>query len=125
ARQLFHLMVLNGPALERKQGLLFRAVDVGAELFAMSATIVRARRDVKRGAAGRTPYELADTFCRAARRRVESLFAGIASNDDAHNYESARALLDGRYTWLGQGVVHAPVVGPDVAETTTRAAGAN
>ena len=116
ARQLFHLMVLNGPALERKQGLLFRAVDVGAELFAMSATIVRAQRDVKRGVGGRTSYELADTFCLASRRRAEALFAGIGSNDDAANYATARAMLEGRYTWLEQGVVHAPVVGPDVAE---------
>ena len=122
ARQLFHLMVVNGPALEKRQGLLFRAVDIGAELFAMSATVVRAQRDVKRGQAGRTPYELADTFCLAARRRVEALFQGIASNDDRQAYESARALLDGRYTWLEQGVVHAPVVGPDVAEATTRSA---
>jgi hypothetical protein len=121
---MFHLMVLNGPALERKQGLLFRAVDVGAELFAMCATIVRAQRDVKRGVAGRTPYEVADTFCRAARRRVDALFAGIAANDDVSEYQAARALLDGRYTWLEQGVVHAPVVGPDVAESR-RAAGAS
>jgi alkylation response protein AidB-like acyl-CoA dehydrogenase len=116
ARQMFHLMVLNGPALERKQGLLFRAVDVGAELFAAAATCVRAQRDVKRGVGGKTPYELADTFCRASRRRVEALFAGIGSNDDALDYGVARRMLDGRYTWLEQGVVHAPVVGPDVAE---------
>jgi hypothetical protein len=114
---MFHLMVLNGPALERKQGLLFRAVDVGAELFAMAATCARAQRDVKRGTAGRTPYELADTFCRASRRRVEALFAGVIANDDAYNYGVARKFLDGRYTWLEQGVVHAPVVGPDVVET--------
>ncbi len=125
ARQLLHLMVLNGPALERKQGLLFRAVDVGAELFAMAATLVRAQRDVKRGVGGRTAYELADTFCRASRRRVDALFAGIASNDDAFNYGTARAMLDGRYTWLEQGVVHAPVVGPDQAETTREAVGAS
>jgi hypothetical protein len=116
ARQMFHLMVLNGPALEKKQGLLFRAVDVGAELFAMAATCVRAHRDVKRGTGGKTPYELADTFCRAARRRVEALFAGIGSNDDAHAYGVARGMLDGRFTWLEHGVVHAPVVGPDVVE---------
>jgi alkylation response protein AidB-like acyl-CoA dehydrogenase len=125
ARQLLHLMVLNGPALERKQGLLFRAVDVGAELFAMAATIVRAQRDVKRGVGGRTPYEVADAFCRASRRRVEALFAGIGSNDDPIHYATARAMLDGRYTWLEGGVVHAPVVGPDVAEPqrTVAAAG--
>jgi alkylation response protein AidB-like acyl-CoA dehydrogenase len=108
ARQLFHLMVLNGPALERKQGLLFRAVDVGAELFAMTATIVRAQRDVKRGIGAGSPRELADAFCRASRRRVEALFAGIASNDDPYNYSTARALLEGRFTWLEAGVVPAP-----------------
>jgi hypothetical protein len=123
ARQMFHLMVLNGPALEKKQGLLFRAVDVGAELFAMSATCVRAHRDVRRGTGDRTPYELADTFCRAARRRVEALFDGIASNDDAHEVKVARGMLDGRFTWLEQGVVHAPVVGPDVVEPVRSAAG--
>jgi hypothetical protein len=80
---------------------------------------------VKQGVGGRTAYELADTFCRAARRRVEVLFAGIGSNDDPLNYATARAVLAGRYTWLEQGVVHAPVVGPDVAESqrTVAAAG--
>jgi hypothetical protein len=107
ARQMFHLMVLNGPGLEKKQGLLFRAVDVGAELFAMATVIVRAQRDAKRGL-GEKSHELADTFCRAARRRVERLFDGIASNDDPADYQVARALLDGRYTWLEEGVVAAP-----------------
>jgi hypothetical protein len=113
-------MVLNGPALERKQGLLFRAVDVGAELFAMAATIVRAQRDVKRGVGSGSPHELADAFCRASRRRVEALFAGIGSNDDPIHYATARAMLEGRYTWLETGVVHAPVVGPDVVEPQER-----
>ncbi|MFM8559557.1 MAG: acyl-CoA dehydrogenase family protein, partial [bacterium] len=79
ARQMFHLMVLNGPALEKKQGLLFRAVDVGAELFAMAATIVRAQRDVKAGIGGRTSYELADTFCRAS-RCARTMVAVMANN---------------------------------------------
>jgi alkylation response protein AidB-like acyl-CoA dehydrogenase len=123
ARQLFHLMVLNGPALEKKQGLLFRAVDVGAELFAMTVTIVRAQRDAKRGVGGGTPHELADAFCRASRRRVEALFAGIQSNDDVENYGTARALLQGRYTWLENGVVHAPTEGAGLPEPAQRAAG--
>lgn len=108
ARQVFHLMVVNGPALERRQSQLFRCVDVGAELFAMAAVCSRAMRDLKRGGDGNTPVELADTFCRAARRRAEALFAAVASNDDVENYTVARGVLDGRFAWLEEGVVLAP-----------------
>ena len=52
--------------------------------------------------------ELADTFCSAARRRVEAHFAAIASNDDVSNYDTATGVLAGRYEWLEQGVVPAP-----------------
>ena len=38
ARKLFHQMVVYGPSLEKRQLLLARFVDAGAELFAMSAT---------------------------------------------------------------------------------------
>jgi hypothetical protein len=108
ARQVFHLMVVNGPALERRQSQLFRAVDIGAELFAMAAVSSRALRDTAKGTGGGSAMELADTFCRAARRRVEWLFAGIASNDDVANYETARGVLASRYEWLENGVVPAP-----------------
>lgn len=42
ARTLFHAMVWNGPALERRQMLLGKLVDIGAELFVWSATLARA-----------------------------------------------------------------------------------
>jgi hypothetical protein len=66
ARQQFHLMVLNGPALEKKQAQLFRCVDIGAELFAMAATCVRAHDDVRRSA--RTPPRSGSPTCSAAWR---------------------------------------------------------
>jgi len=108
ARQQFHLMVLNGPALEKKQALLFRCVDVGAELYAMVATCAQAQRDVRRNAGDRTPYELADTFCRHSRRKIEKLFADIRSNDDPGTYQLARGVLDGKFAWLEKGIVEVP-----------------
>jgi alkylation response protein AidB-like acyl-CoA dehydrogenase len=105
ARQQFHLMVSHGPALERRQGLLFRCVDVGAELFAMAAVCVRAHRDVRVRPSDRTPFELADGFCRASRRKVDSLFRAIASNDDVEQYRLARRTLEKRFGWLEDGII--------------------
>ena len=51
-RAIFHAMVRLGPKLERRQLVLFRAVDIGAELFAMTAACVRARMLAKEGNAG-------------------------------------------------------------------------
>ena len=110
ARQQFHLMVLNGPALEKKQALLFRCVDIGAELFAMIATCVRAQRDVKSNAAGENAIALADVFCRHSRRKVEKLFGDLRDNADPETYQVARAILDKQYKWLEQGIIDAPEV---------------
>jgi alkylation response protein AidB-like acyl-CoA dehydrogenase len=108
ARRQFHLMARYGPALERRQAQLFRCVDIGAELFAMAAVCVRAERDRRRDPADGTPSELADLFCRYARRKVEALYRAIESNDDERAYRLARGVLDGRYQWLEEGIMHAP-----------------
>jgi alkylation response protein AidB-like acyl-CoA dehydrogenase len=122
ARQQFHLMMRHGPALERRQALLFRCVDIGAELFAMAAVCVRAHHDAKRAGLQTAP-ELADLFCRQARLKVESLFEAIRSNADPDAYRVARGLLEGRYDWLEDGIVDAPSVAETVAPTAGRAAG--
>jgi hypothetical protein len=107
ARQQFHLMVLYGPALERKQAPLFRCVDIGAELYAMSAVCVRARRDAAESQSANA-IELADLFCRQARLKVERLFEAIQHNADPEAYDVARAALDDRYAWLERGIIEAP-----------------
>ena len=66
--------------LERKQGFLGRIVDIGAELFAMSAACVRARAERAERPEG---VELADLFCRQARVRIEALFDELWRNTDA------------------------------------------
>jgi hypothetical protein len=44
-------------------------------------------------------------FARQARRRVDGLFTALWHNDDTVGYETAQKLLDGRYTWLEEGVL--------------------
>jgi len=67
-------------------------VDIGAELYAMSAACVRAKTLLDDAAAkDKGALELADLFCRSAQRRVERHFHDLWHNDDAQNYEAAPA----------------------------------
>ena len=106
ARGVFHAMMRFGPKLEYRQAVLFRLVDVGAELFAMAAACSRAqwllRRDV---AAGRRAVELADLFCRQARTRVQVKFRELWRNADVAGYRVAQEVLKGEHRWLEKGMV--------------------
>lgn len=89
-----------------KQGFLGRIVDIGAELFAISAACVRA--EAQRTAdpvEGEQAYELAEAFCQQATLRVEALFDALWSNTDSIDVRLANDVLEGRYTWLEQGIL--------------------
>jgi Acyl-CoA dehydrogenase, C-terminal domain/Acyl-CoA dehydrogenase, middle domain len=106
ARSVFHAMLRFGPKLEFRQALLFRLVDVGAELFAMAAACTRARWLLARDpAAGRRAVELADLFCRQARARIGGKFTGLWRNDDRRTYRVAQEVLQGEHRWLERGMV--------------------
>lgn len=107
ARSMFHAMAANGPALERRQVLLGRFVDIGTDLMAMGATISRAMSRVKAAPDDRTPVELADHFCRAARRRIEAAFRAVRDNDDKTTRPISKGTLEGKYAWLEEGILWA------------------
>ncbi len=104
-RTLFHTMVRFGPRLEKRQAVLGRLVEIGAELLAITAACSRAQAMVTKNATDRGPVELADVFSRHARRRVKERFARIFRNDDARTYTAARKVLDQGYLWLEEGMV--------------------
>jgi alkylation response protein AidB-like acyl-CoA dehydrogenase len=101
-RSIFHAMVRYGPKLERKQAVLFRAVDIGAELFAMSASCSRAMM-LKEGGNDEA-IQLADVFCREAALRVEELFKNFYGPNDENLYKLAMSVLKGEHEWLEQGI---------------------
>ncbi|SNR84744.1 hypothetical protein SAMN06265360_1233 [Haloechinothrix alba] len=106
ARSTFYGMARWQAALEVRQNFLARVVDIGAELFAMSASCVRAEMQRNEDpAAGAQAYDLADAFCEQARGRVESLFHRLWDNTDDVDRRIAKSALSGEYTWLEAGVL--------------------
>ncbi len=106
ARNTFYGMARWQAKLEQRQGFLGRIVDIGAELFAMSAACVRAEAQrAADPAAGQQAYELAETFCQQATLRVEALFGALWNNTDSSDVRLSRNVLQGRYTWLEDGIV--------------------
>ncbi|BBY05558.1 acyl-CoA dehydrogenase family protein [Mycobacterium noviomagense] len=106
ARNTFYGMARWQAALEQKQGFLGRIVDIGAELFAMSAACVRAEAErAADSARGEQAYALADAFCQQATLRAEALFDALWSNTDSTDAALADAVLEGRYTWLEDGIL--------------------
>lgn len=118
ARSTFYAMSRWQGRMETKQGFLGRIVDIGAELFAMSAACVRAEYLRETGEHGREAQQLADVFCRQARIRVEELFGRLWTNTDALDRRVVSAVLDGSYTWLEEGVIDPSGDGPWIADAT-------
>jgi alkylation response protein AidB-like acyl-CoA dehydrogenase len=120
ARSTFYAMSRWQGRMETKQGFLGRIVDIGAELFAMSAACVRAeklRRDaLSSGPDGTAPYQLADAFCRQSKVRVEELFGRLWHNTDDLDRRVVTGILDGAYTWLEEGIIDASSDGPWISD---------
>lgn len=106
ARETFYGMARWQGGLERKQGFLARVVDIGAELFAISASCVRAAMiAADTPEQGKAAYQLADTFADQSRHRIERLLDALWHNTDAADERLAARLLDGAYTWLEEGII--------------------
>jgi hypothetical protein len=119
ARSTFYGMSRWQGRLERKQGFLGRIVDIGAELYAMSATCVRTKMIVDSGVAeSEAAVELAELFCAGARRRVDKYFHDLWQNDDTENYEAAQKVLEGRYIWAEQGVIDPVSLAPPLVASS-------
>jgi hypothetical protein len=117
ARRLFHAMAKHGPRLERRQLTLGRIVDIGTELFAITATALYADALVKSGARGPVESDLAAHpsseveqlavgFIAGAQARIASRFNALAHDaEDRRNYQLTQSILEGKHRYLRRGIV--------------------
>ena len=98
ARSLFHAMARHGPALEKRQLLLGRLVDVAAELYALTAAHLQAEVILRNEAenAGATRAEIPTILAYLEKRtkcRVNRLFRELRDNPDGKGRDLSRKIL--------------------------------
>lgn len=103
ARGIFHKMMLYQKKLVSRQNILNRFVDIGVNLFVMSAVCSYAESLRKEGKDN--SVELADLFCRDAKVRIKRQFEEIANNNDRLSNSVAKKILADDYEWLEQGII--------------------
>ncbi|MCP4326767.1 MAG: DNA polymerase II [Alteromonadales bacterium] len=104
ARTIFHYIGLYQDRLERKQHILGLLMEIGTELFAMSATCSYAKSKLDVKPDDLTPQYLADVFCLNSKRKVDRLFDELTNNDDHKENKLAKSVLNGEMKWLEEGV---------------------
>ena len=107
ARTIFLNMLIHQQRLESKQNLLNRFVDIGMDLFVMSAVCAYAvllSKDKDKQESG-SPIELADLFCRQARERIAGNFKDISGNYDQPALKIAKKVLSGGFEWLENEII--------------------
>ena len=103
ARETFHKMSKYQQKLESKQSILNRMVDIGTELFAISASCSYAAMLAKDGQPN--AVDLADSFCCDARKRIEASFKEWVDNTDRHNLKMAKNILAREFEWMEDQII--------------------
>lgn len=102
ARKIFHTMALYGPKLEVEQVILGNFVDIGSDLFVMSAALSYAESLLKANPADQTPQQLVDLFCSEARRRIKMNFKYAKNHFNKKYNKVAKLLMGGELEWLAK-----------------------
>jgi len=100
ARNLFHTMAKFGPKMEYEQIILGNFVDIGTDLFVMGASLAYAEHLLGLNPSDQTPQDLADLFCKEARKRIEANFKAVKCNHNRMYKKVGAELMDGKLNWM-------------------------
>ncbi len=97
ARAFFHAMLRHGAGLEKQQPLLARLTEIGAELFVLTAAVLRADSLIRHGISDSERRQIEDLIeCLAAKRRaaIRGRFQHIRRHHDRQTYRFAQMLRE-------------------------------
>ncbi len=100
ARTTIHQILKYQKKLESKQSILNRMVEIGTDLFAIATSCSYAQHLTKNESQKKGVVELADLFCREARKRIEINFKEGQVNCDRENISIARRVMAQEFEWL-------------------------
>ena len=100
SRTLFHKMAMYQKKMAEKQLLINRFVDIGTELFIMSAACSYAGSLQASDPNAVNAVELADYYCKEATIRIEKLFSDIRRNNDSATLKLNTRFMHGAFEWL-------------------------
>ena len=101
SRVLFHKMAIHQKKMAEKQLLINRFVQIGTELFIMSAACSYAHSLKSNGSdVAANAVELADYYCIEARSRIDKLFRDIRSNNDKATLKLNKHFMQDEFQWL-------------------------
>lgn len=104
ARYLVYYMGRYRQELERRQMILGRLIEIGTDLFAISATCSYAI-SLQKERSDTSPIHLADYFCKMATRRINERFQALSDNDDRQANQIAKEIINNEYRWLENGIM--------------------
>ena len=91
--------------MDKKQGFLGRIVDIGAELFAMSASCVRAEAQRAADPVRCTGIRVGRPVLSAGHAAGGGTVRGAVEQHRQLRCSPGGHLLEGRYTWLEEGII--------------------
>ena len=100
SRTLFHKMAMYQKKMAEKQLLINRFVDIGTELFIMSAACSYAGSLQASDPNAANAVELADYYSKEATIRIEKLFSDIRRNNDSATLKLNTRFMHGAFEWL-------------------------
>src|SRR5262249_34040062 len=94
-----------GPKLERRQMILGRLVEIGTELFAMTAACAKVMAVEKQNPGESGPRELADLFCPEAKLPIHPYFDGVAVTAGVAEGKVAANVWDHQFEGVEKGIM--------------------